>query len=210
VMLIGQRSCRRAWLRTKCGSSVSACRLRCELVPLAPDEVKAYISHRLTVAGNDGRVRFNDQAIECVATALEWHSASRQPDLRPLAAEAAWSGTSHRQRRARRVGRDGFSRCRLTRVRKPALLLQPATLAVSPPPAAIPVEVPPAAAPGLTEERFPLAPQLETPPAAIEVVAPIEIAVPEAEPPVVTTTQPVEAEESERRRRVAAEKMASR
>jgi type II secretory pathway predicted ATPase ExeA len=42
---------------------------RCELVPLAREDVKPYISHRLTVAGNDGRVQFTDAGINLVGTA---------------------------------------------------------------------------------------------------------------------------------------------
>ena len=38
--------------------------LRCELPPLTRDELGLYIAHRLAVAGNDGRVRFTDAAIE--------------------------------------------------------------------------------------------------------------------------------------------------
>lgn len=43
--------------------------VRCELPPLTVSEVGAYISHRLTVAGNDGRVRFTDTATELVYAA---------------------------------------------------------------------------------------------------------------------------------------------
>jgi len=40
--------------------------VRCELAPLVRDDVARYISHRLAVAGNDGRVRFTTAAIEMV------------------------------------------------------------------------------------------------------------------------------------------------
>ncbi len=43
--------------------------VRCELPPLTPAEVGAYIAHRLDVAGNDGRVRFSDAAIDAVHAA---------------------------------------------------------------------------------------------------------------------------------------------
>jgi type II secretory pathway predicted ATPase ExeA/cell division septation protein DedD len=40
--------------------------VRCELAPLVRDDVTRYISHRLAVAGNDGRVRFTTAAVEMV------------------------------------------------------------------------------------------------------------------------------------------------
>jgi type II secretory pathway predicted ATPase ExeA len=43
--------------------------IRCELIPLAREDVKPYVSHRLTVAGNDGRVQFTDAAIHLVGKA---------------------------------------------------------------------------------------------------------------------------------------------
>jgi len=68
--------------------------LRCELVPLAPDEVTAYISHRLTVAGNDGRVEFTEQAFECVATASAGIPRVVNLICDRALLKAAWSGTS--------------------------------------------------------------------------------------------------------------------
>jgi type II secretory pathway predicted ATPase ExeA len=41
---------------------------RCELMPLAREDVKSYVSHRLMIAGNDGRVQFTDAAIDLVGT----------------------------------------------------------------------------------------------------------------------------------------------
>jgi general secretion pathway protein A len=41
---------------------------RCELIPLAREDVNTYVSHRLTIAGNDGRVQFTDAAIDLVGT----------------------------------------------------------------------------------------------------------------------------------------------
>ena len=69
VMLIGQPELRDRLASTEMRQLAQRVSLRCELVPLAPDTVKAYISHRLTVAGNDGRVRFTEQAAASVATA---------------------------------------------------------------------------------------------------------------------------------------------
>ena len=43
--------------------------VRCELTPLVRDDVARYVSHRLAVAGSDGRVQFTDAAIESVWTA---------------------------------------------------------------------------------------------------------------------------------------------
>ena len=43
--------------------------VRCELAPLVRDDVARYISHRLAVAGNDGRVQFTDAAVELVRAA---------------------------------------------------------------------------------------------------------------------------------------------
>ena len=42
---------------------------RCELIPLAREDVNPYVSHRLTIAGSDGRVQFTDAAIDLVGTA---------------------------------------------------------------------------------------------------------------------------------------------
>lgn len=43
--------------------------IRCELSPLAREEVTRYVSHRLTIAGNDGRVQFTDAAFDLVFAA---------------------------------------------------------------------------------------------------------------------------------------------
>ena len=69
VMLIGQPELQKRLASTEMRQLAQRVSLRCELVPLRPDEVHAYISHRLTVAGNDGRVRFTEQAAEDVAAA---------------------------------------------------------------------------------------------------------------------------------------------
>src|SRR5262249_34061245 len=69
VMLIGQPELQSRLASTEMRQLAQRVSIRCELVPLAPAEVDAYISHRLTVAGNDGRVSFTEQAVECVTTA---------------------------------------------------------------------------------------------------------------------------------------------
>jgi type II secretory pathway predicted ATPase ExeA len=43
--------------------------IRCELSPLTREDVTPYVSHRLTIAGNDGRVQFTDAAIDLVCAA---------------------------------------------------------------------------------------------------------------------------------------------
>jgi len=45
--------------------------IKCELPPLASDEIGLYIAHRLAVAGNDGQVRFTDAAIKEVRAASD-------------------------------------------------------------------------------------------------------------------------------------------
>src|SRR5580765_108444 len=94
VVLIGQPELQSRLASNEMRQLSQRVSLRCELVPLVPEEVRAYVEHRLTVAGNDGRVRFTDQAIECVATAS--NGIPRVVNLicdRALL-KAAWSGTS--------------------------------------------------------------------------------------------------------------------
>src|SRR6476646_2196404 len=69
VMLIGQPELQERLASTEMRQLAQRVTLRCELGPLVPEAVNAYISHRLTVAGNDGRVKFTDEAAECVAKA---------------------------------------------------------------------------------------------------------------------------------------------
>ena len=69
VMLIGQPELQKRLASTEMRQLAQRVSLRCELVPLRPDDVHAYISHRLTIAGNDGRVRFTEPAAEAVAAA---------------------------------------------------------------------------------------------------------------------------------------------
>ena len=45
--------------------------VRYELSPLALEDVQPYVSHRLTVAGNDGRVQFTEVAVELVFAASQ-------------------------------------------------------------------------------------------------------------------------------------------
>jgi type II secretory pathway predicted ATPase ExeA len=69
VMLVGQPELQERLASTEMRQLAQRVSLRCELVPLRPDDVNAYISHRLRVAGNDGRITFTEQAVECVVTA---------------------------------------------------------------------------------------------------------------------------------------------
>jgi general secretion pathway protein A len=94
VMLIGQPELQERLASTEMRQLAQRVSLRCELVPLAPDEVKAYISHRLTVAGNDGRVEFTEQAVECVATASAGTPRVVNLICDRALLKAAWSGTS--------------------------------------------------------------------------------------------------------------------
>jgi type II secretory pathway predicted ATPase ExeA len=94
VMLIGQPELQERLASTEMRQLAQRVSLRCELVPLAPDEVKAYISHRLTVAGNDGRVEFTEQAVECVATASAGIPRVVNLICDRALLKAAWSGTS--------------------------------------------------------------------------------------------------------------------
>jgi general secretion pathway protein A len=94
VMLIGQPELQERLASTEMRQLAQRVSLRCELVPLAPDEVKAYISHRLTVAGNDGRVEFTEQAVECVATASTGIPRVVNLICDRALLKAAWSGTS--------------------------------------------------------------------------------------------------------------------
>jgi general secretion pathway protein A len=69
VMLIGQPELQERLASPGMRQLAQRVSLRCELVPLVRDEVNGYITHRLSVAGNDGRVRFTEQAVDWVATA---------------------------------------------------------------------------------------------------------------------------------------------
>ena len=68
VMLIGQPELQERLASPGMRQLAQRVSVRCELVPLRRDEVKGYITHRLSVAGNDGRVRFTEQAVDSVAT----------------------------------------------------------------------------------------------------------------------------------------------
>jgi type II secretory pathway predicted ATPase ExeA/cell division septation protein DedD len=94
VMLIGQPELQARLSSTEMRQLSQRVSLRCELVPLTPDDVKAYISHRLTVAGNDGRVRFTDQAAKSVAAGSGGIPRVVNLICDRALLKAAWSGTS--------------------------------------------------------------------------------------------------------------------
>jgi general secretion pathway protein A len=69
VLLVGQPELQ-SRLATSAMRQVSQrVSVRCELIPLAREDVRPYVSRRLTVAGHDGRVQFTDAAIDLVGTA---------------------------------------------------------------------------------------------------------------------------------------------
>jgi type II secretory pathway predicted ATPase ExeA len=179
VMLIGQPELQERLASTEMRQLAQRVSLRCELVPLAPEEVKAYVSHRLTVAGNDGRVRFTEQAAECVATA-----SSGIPRVVNLICDrallkAALSGTSiinaehvvwaatDLQLPASRVG--------------PLPTSRPATLVLPPPPNAV-------AAP---TSEVSSAPARDAPSRAVDLIRPAEHNAEVSAPRTVPAQQPV-------------------
>src|SRR5262252_2224191 len=94
VMLIGQPELQERLASPGMRQLAQRVSLRCELVPLLRDEVNGYITHRLTVAGNDGRVEFTEQAFECVATASAGIPRIVNLICDRALLKAAWSGTS--------------------------------------------------------------------------------------------------------------------
>jgi general secretion pathway protein A len=66
VFLVGQPELQSRLTRPEMRQLNQRVAVRHELSPLTLEEVPNYISHRLTVAGNDGRVQFVDDAIDLV------------------------------------------------------------------------------------------------------------------------------------------------
>jgi general secretion pathway protein A len=165
VMLIGQPELQERLASTEMRQLAQRVTLRCELVPLVPEAVNAYISHRLTVAGNDGRVKFTDEAGECVAKA-----SSGIPRVVNLICDrallkAARSGTSIVN--AEHVAWAATDLQMPTiRVTQP-LLPQPPALVLPSPAGA--VDAPPA-----SEDEPPAAPELEAAPSVIDLIRPVE------------------------------------
>jgi general secretion pathway protein A len=167
VMLIGQPELQERLASTEMRQLAQRVSLRCELVPLVPEAVKAYISHRLTVAGNDGRVRFTEQAAECVATA-----SSGIPRVVNLICDrallkAAWSGTSI-VNAEHVVWAATDLQMPTSRVTQPLLLPQPPALATPSAPHAVD------ASPASANEPPTNAPVLETAAPVVDLIRPVE------------------------------------
>jgi type II secretory pathway predicted ATPase ExeA/cell division septation protein DedD len=69
VLLVGQPELQRRLATPAMRQLSQRVSIRCELMPFAREDVKPYVSHRLAIAGNDGRVQFTDAAIDLVGTA---------------------------------------------------------------------------------------------------------------------------------------------
>jgi len=191
VMLIGQPELQERLASTEMRQLAQRVSLRCELVPLVPEAVKAYISHRLTVAGNDGRVRFTEQAAECVATA-----SSGIPRVVNLICDrallkAAWSGTSI-VNAEHVVWAATDLQMPTSRVTQPLVLPQPPALAMPPPPQA--VDAPPASA----DEPPTNAPALETASPVVDLIRPVKDTDPEPLAAMATIADTVALEETPR------------
>jgi general secretion pathway protein A len=179
VMLIGQPELQERLASTEMRQLAQRVSLRCELVPLVPEAVKAYISHRLTVAGNDGRVRFTEQAAECVATA-----SSGIPRVVNLICDRALL----------QAARSGTSIVNAEHVVWASTDLQMPTSRMTQPPAPVPppptVNAPPASLGELLT-----APELRTSP-AVDLIRRAEISEPVPEPAVATLADQVVVEDA--------------
>jgi type II secretory pathway predicted ATPase ExeA/cell division septation protein DedD len=71
VLLVGQPELRSRLATHTMRQLSQRVSIRCELSPFAREDVKPYVSRRLMVAGNDGRVQFTDAAIDIVCSASE-------------------------------------------------------------------------------------------------------------------------------------------
>jgi general secretion pathway protein A len=68
VLLVGQPELRSRLATHTMRQLSQRVSIRCELSPFAREDVKPYVSRRLMVAGNDGRVQFTDAAIDIVSS----------------------------------------------------------------------------------------------------------------------------------------------
>ena len=71
VLLVGQPELQSRLMRPEMRQLKQRVAVRHELSPLTIDEVAEYVSHRLEIAGNDGRVLFTDHAIETIFLASQ-------------------------------------------------------------------------------------------------------------------------------------------
>ena len=67
VVLVGQPELRSRLATPELRQLRQRVSIQCELTPLAQADVQTYVSRRLLVAGNDGRVRFTDSALDTVS-----------------------------------------------------------------------------------------------------------------------------------------------
>ena len=86
VVLVGQPELRARLATSTMRQLSQRVSVRCELSPLARQDVARYVSHRLTIAGNDGRVQFTDGAIEFV-----WAASNGTPRVINLVCDRALS-----------------------------------------------------------------------------------------------------------------------
>jgi len=84
VVLVGQPELQARLATTALRQVNQRVTVRCELTALVRDDVARYISHRLAVAGNDGRVQFADAAVEMV-----WAASSGIPRVVNLICDRA-------------------------------------------------------------------------------------------------------------------------
>ena len=92
VLLVGQPELQWRLATSEMRQLSQRVSIRCELTPLAREDVKPYVSRRLTVAGNDGRVQFTDAAIDLVSTA-----SSGTPRVINLVCDRALFRAAHSQ-----------------------------------------------------------------------------------------------------------------
>jgi type II secretory pathway predicted ATPase ExeA len=84
VVLIGQPELQSRLATTAMRQLSQRVSIRCDLSPLVRGDLARYVSHRLTVAGNDGRVQFTDAAIEFV-----WAASNGTPRVINLVCDRA-------------------------------------------------------------------------------------------------------------------------
>jgi type II secretory pathway predicted ATPase ExeA len=183
VVLIGQPELQKRLASPEMRQLAQRVSLRCELVPLVPEEVKAYISHRLTVAGNDGRVKFTEQATECVATASGGIPRVVNLICDRALLKAAWSGTSI-VNAEHIVWAATDLQMATSRVTPPVLPPQPPTLVLPSPAGAV------EASPAPVDDPPP-APDLETAAPVIDLIRPAEHTAPKPEAASATLPEAV-------------------
>jgi general secretion pathway protein A len=84
VVLVGQPELRSRLATSSMRQLSQRVSIRCELAPLVRADIARYVSHRLTVAGNDGRVLFTEGALESV-----WAASKGNPRVINLVCDRA-------------------------------------------------------------------------------------------------------------------------